>query len=116
MEVFMQNNMSPMRFAEVKGARKNWGWFFALGILLLLIGAWVINSAFQATLFSVYFFGAFLIAAGIVQIVQAFMAKKWSGFFPSLILSILYIIAGLLCMSNPANAALTLTFFFAGFC
>jgi len=110
------NNKLATHLSDVEGAKKRWGWFFVLGVALLLLGLWVMGSAIQMTIFSVFFFGALMIGAGAVQLIQAFIAKKWSGFFPSLILSILYIVAGALCMANPANAALALTFFFAAFC
>lgn len=103
-------------FRDTEGVHKKWSWFFALGILLVLLGLAVMGSAFQATVFSVLVFGILLLGSGIVQIVQAIFAKKWSGFFPSLILSILYIVTGFLCVANPAQAAMSLTFFLAAFC
>lgn len=103
-------------FRETEGVKKKWGWFCALGILLLLIGLTMMGSAYQATVFSVFLFGILLLGSGIVQIVQAIFAKKWSGFFPSLILALLYIVAGALCVASPAQAALSLTFFIAAFC
>src|SRR5262245_26421377 len=84
--------------------RKNWAWFFALGLLLVLFGGMVISSATIATVFSLVFFGIALTACGIVQIVQSFMARKWSGLFLSLLLGILYIATGTICIVKPEAA------------
>lgn len=104
------------RFSEVNEIKKNWGWFFALGLLLMLLGVGVVGSSYSATLFSVFVLGVFLFCAGIVQIIQAFIAKKWSGFFLSLMLGILYILIGLFCAARPAVAAVGLTLWIAAFC
>lgn len=104
------------RFREIDDVRNNWGWFLALGVLLVLLGLSVISSSFYATIFSVFILGVFLIGAGIVQIIQAFLARKWSGLFLSLILGVVYIIVGFFCAARPAVAAVSLTLWIAAFC
>jgi uncharacterized membrane protein HdeD (DUF308 family) len=104
------------RFSNIHEVRENWGWFLALGILLMILGIGIISSAYYSTIFSVIIFGLFLIGAGIVQIIQAFLARKWSGLFLSLFLGILYIITGIFCLGNPTVAALSITFWIAAFC
>jgi uncharacterized membrane protein HdeD (DUF308 family) len=94
-------------------ARKNWGWFLALGILLILLGIGVASSAYVSTIFSVFLLGFFLLSAGIVQIIQAFLARKWSGFFLSLLLGCLYLITGFLLATKPQAAAISLTLWIA---
>lgn len=101
---------------DIEEARKNWGWFLALGILLIILGLGVISSSYYATIFSVIIFGFFLLGAGIVQIVQAFLAHKWSGFFLTLFLGVLYLITGFICVSRPAVAAINITLWIAAFC
>jgi len=103
-------------FRESEGVQKNWGWFCALGILLLVLGLVVMGSAYTATIFSVLLFGFLLIGAGVVQVLQAILARAWSGFFLSLLLAILYVVTGSLCIGNPATAAVNLTFLIAAFC
>jgi len=110
------DQMLTNRFKEIENINKNWKWFLALGILLLLLGFAVMSASFYATLFSVIIFGVFLISGGIIQLVQAFLARKWSGLFLSLMLGILYIITGLICIRNPASAAITITLWVAMFC
>lgn len=110
------DNRLTTRFGEIEEVRNNWGWFFALGIILVLLGAAVISSSFYATIFSVFILGIFLIGAGIVQIVQAFLARKWSGLFLSLMLGVVYILAGFFCAARPAVAAISLTLWIAALC
>lgn len=103
-------------FREIESVSKNWGTFLALGLLLVVLGVAVISSSFYATIFSVIFFGLLVLCAGIVQIVQAFMARKWSGLLLSLLLGVLYIVTGFLCVARPTAAAVTITFWIAAFC
>lgn len=111
----MENRLTT-RFGEIDEVRNNWGWFFALGVLLVLLGCGVISSSFYATIFSVFILGIFLIGAGIVQIVQAFLARKWSGLFLSLMIGVLYIIVGVFFALRPAIAAISITLWIAAFC
>lgn len=104
------------QFNKIESVRQNWGWFLALGILLVLLGAAIIGSSYFATMFSVIIFGLFLLCAGVVQIFQAFLARKWSGLFLSLFLGILYIVTGFLCMGRPETAAISITLWIAAFC
>ncbi len=112
----MNNRMLTTYFRETDRVRQNWGWFFLLGLALVVLGAFVIKSAVAVTVFSVFFFGILLGGAGLVQILQAFMARQWSGLFLSLLLGILYGVTGALCMVHPTEAAISLTLLFAAFC
>ncbi|MBS0634619.1 MAG: DUF308 domain-containing protein [Verrucomicrobia bacterium] len=112
----MEKKTLSTYFRETESVRKNWGWFFVLGLLLVLLGGVVINSAFVATLFSMVFFGSLLLTAGIIQVVQAFMAREWSGLFLSLLLGVLYGVVGVLCIARPEQAAINTTLLIAAFC
>lgn len=103
-------------FKDISDAQKNWSWFFALGVLLVFLGVAVAGSAYYATIFSVFLFGIFLIAAGIVQLVQGFLARKWSGLFLSLLVGALYLITGFICATKPSVAAVSITLWIAAFC
>jgi len=101
---------------EISQIQKHWGWFLALGALLIVLGLAVISSSYYATVFSVILLGVFLIAAGVVQIIQAFMAHKWTGLLMSLLIGILYLVTGFLCLTKPEITAIALTFWIAAFC
>lgn len=107
---------SQQYLRNIENAKKNWGWFLAFGVLLILLGLGVMSSAYYATVFSVILFGVFLFCAGIVQVIQAFLAHKWSGFFLTLFLAILYLITGFICITKPTIAAISLTLWIAAFC
>lgn len=101
---------------DVEEIKRNWGWFFAMGLLLIILGAGVASFSFYSTIFSVVLLGVFLIGAGVVQIVQGFLARQWSGLFLSLLIGCLYLITGFLCVTRPGVAAMSLTLWIAAFC
>jgi uncharacterized membrane protein HdeD (DUF308 family) len=104
------------RFQDIEESRQNWSWFLALGILLIVLGCAIIGTSFYKTLLSIVLLGCFLIAGGVIQIIQAVLARRWSGLFLSLALGLIYIIAGFLCVLQPYTTAITLTFWIAVFC
>lgn len=101
---------------DSEGIQKKWGWFFVLGLILMLLGLAVIGSAYTATIFSVFMFGFLVVGAGVVQLIQAVLSREWSGLFLSLLLAILYVVTGSICIGNPATAAVNMTFIIAIFC
>jgi uncharacterized membrane protein HdeD (DUF308 family) len=116
-EKIMVNQAGEREFTrELTHVSQNWGWFLALGVILILLGIAVVGSTFVATIFSIILLGLFLIAGGVVQVIQAFLANKWSGLFLSLLLGILYIVVGVLCVARPTITALNLTLLIAAFC
>ena len=107
---------SAFHFSEVEAARTCWGGFFALGLIMTLLGAFAIWAAAATTLFSVVFTGLVLLAAGVVQVVHGFLAREWKGLFLSLLVGIAYFITGLLCLSNPTLTAVAFTFLAGVYC
>jgi uncharacterized membrane protein HdeD (DUF308 family) len=99
----------------VEELRKKWGWFLALGIVLIIVGSVAIGSAFLTTVFSMMFLGWLMIASGVLQSIHAFGCKKWGGFFIDLLTGLLYIVVGFMCVANPGATALTLTLLIAMF-
>ena len=91
------------------------GWFIALGVALIILGAVAIGEAVVATLISVMVFGWLLLIGGIVQAVHAFWVRPWSGLLLQLFIGILNIIVGLLIVANPGASALALTLLMAAF-
>lgn len=66
-----------------------WGWFVALGLVLIAAGVFALGDVVAVTLVSVIFIGAMLLAGGIFQIIHAFMTKQWSGFLLNLLVGLL---------------------------
>ena len=95
--------------------RRYWGWYLALGIVLIVLGTIAIGSTFVMTIASVFFFGWLLIIGGVMEVIHAFWHKRWAGFFLDLLTGTLYIIAGWMMVTNPAESALLLTLIIAMF-
>ena len=97
------------RGTAAAGVSPKWGWFVALGIVLIALGvaAWLDLAA--VTIASTIFIGASLFIGGAFQIIQAFMTKEWRGFVLRLFCGVLYLVGGLLIMNEPVQGALVLT-------
>lgn len=92
---------------------KNWGWFIALGAVLIILGiiAWLDVAAVTAA--STIVIGASLLVGGVFQILQSLMVKEWRGFIFGLLSGVLYVIGGLLIVGEPAQGAVVLTLLLA---
>jgi uncharacterized membrane protein HdeD (DUF308 family) len=97
-----------IKFSKMPNVNKSWGLFFAMGILLIILGVLAIGYAKWATEFTVIFLGVLLTVGGVLQIASGFYAKKWTGFSFSFLLGIFYIVAGLVCTFKPMDSALTI--------
>lgn len=95
------------------GAR--WGWFVALGVLMLVLGFVAGAYVLAATVASVLFVGAMMLVAGIGQLVQAWRVKDWRGFLFWTLGGLLYAIAGGLALYNPLAGAAVLTLLLGAF-
>jgi uncharacterized membrane protein HdeD (DUF308 family) len=90
-----------------------WLWFLLLGIAIALVGVGAIGAAFIATLTTVLVFGILLIVGGVVQIVNAFLARTWRGFFVYTLVGVLHLIVGGIMIEQPLRAAEALTLMIA---
>jgi len=95
--------------------RRHWGWYLALGIVLIVLGTIAIGSTFVMTIASVFFFGWLLIIGGVMAVIHAFWHKRWAGFFLDLLTGILYVVAGWMMVTNTKESALLLTLVIAMF-
>lgn len=91
--------------------RDNWGWFLALGIILLIFGLIAAGNILTATAATVYWIGLLMIAAGIVEIIHAFSVKGWGSSVLSILAALVYVVAGWFAFANPVAAAGMLTLF-----
>ena len=79
----------------VEEVTRNWGWFLALGFLLIVGGAVALGSAFLMTVFSMKLLGWLMICGGVLEAAHAFRCKEWGGFFIDLLTGLLYAVVGL---------------------
>jgi uncharacterized membrane protein HdeD (DUF308 family) len=88
-----------------------WGWFVAMGIVMILAGIFALGDVVMFTLASVVFIGAMLLAGGFFQIIHAFVTRVWSAFVLNLVAGVFYVIGGLLIVQEPVQGSLVLTMF-----
>jgi uncharacterized membrane protein HdeD (DUF308 family) len=93
--------------------RKWWGLFLALGIAMMVLGLAAIGMQFVATITTVLVLGILLLAAGVVQIANAILARGWRPFFLHLMAGVLDLIVGGLMIERPLMAAEVLTLILA---
>ena len=101
---------TPLGIEEVRTHRT---WFLILGIALIILGSIAIGSAELMTVVSILLFGWLLIFAGLFEIVHAFARRAWGGFIINLMGGLLYAVTGVLMISHPGIAAITLTLMIA---
>jgi uncharacterized membrane protein HdeD (DUF308 family) len=88
---------------------RHWGWFLALGIVLILAGIAAIAFPFLSTIAAKIAIGWIFLVAGIAEVIHAFYVKRWSGFVWNLLIGLLYIVAGGWLAFFPLTGILTLT-------
>jgi len=96
---------------EMRGLAPKWGWFVALGVVMIAAGVFALGDTVLVTLISVIFIGAALIVGGVFQIIHAFANKGWGAFVLGLLCGALYIIGGLLIMNEPLQGSVLITIF-----
>jgi uncharacterized membrane protein HdeD (DUF308 family) len=89
---------------------RNWGWFLAFGILLMMLGMAAVVRSVTATVVSMRFFGWLLVIASLIELVNAFMVGKWAGFFLHLLIAIFFGITGVVFLKSPLISAEVATF------
>jgi uncharacterized membrane protein HdeD (DUF308 family) len=97
-------------FAEVRG---KWGWFVGLGVVFIGLGAIAVSNLFMGTIATVYYVGALIAVAGVIQIIQSFRVTTWGGFLLWLLSGVLYAAAGVMIVMNPLLASFALTLLLA---
>jgi uncharacterized membrane protein HdeD (DUF308 family) len=111
--------MSEIKFNPfiegIEEIRSSWGWFLALGIFSVILGASCIAFNVSATFATVLVLGWFLLIGGVIALIQAFRTGTWRGFFLHLLSAIFRGVTGCLLISYPLMGAETLTLLLALF-
>jgi len=102
--------VSQLGIEEVRAHRT---WFLCLGAVLIVIGTIAIGSTELMTMVSVMLLGWLLIFGGLFEIVHGFARRAWGGFFINLMGGALYAVTGILMITHPGVAAVTLTLMIA---
>lgn len=109
MKQAQETQLVPL-FSSIEYIQRHWKRFLTIGILLVLVGTIAIGAATVTSLVTVIFIACILLVGGIAKLIYSFWARQWSGFFLSLLVGLLYTLAGALFLAKPipALAALTL--------
>lgn len=103
----------PLNASKLRDAREflhsRWGWFVAIGLLLVVLGLLAAYHVFTATVVSVIFIATLMLLGGLGMLIQAWRLKGWGSFFLWSISGLLYIAAGLLAFYKPLLGAALLT-------
>jgi uncharacterized membrane protein HdeD (DUF308 family) len=95
--------------ASLSAARKEWGWFLALGIALIALGVAAILYETTSTFASVIALGAIILVAGVMQLFAAFQARGAGHVLLYLLLGALDIVVGFVLIEEPSAGALAVT-------
>ena len=98
---------------ELSSLGSNWGWFVALGVILIILGFFALSAVVVASLATALFVGWLMLIGGVIETVGAFWSRRWSGFFLHLLSGVLSVIVGLLFVRAPVGAMLALTLLLA---
>ena len=88
-----------------------WGWFVALGLVMIAAGVFALGDAVLVTIISVIFIGAAVLVSGVAQIIHAFANKSWGAFLFALLCGVLYVVGGFLIMMEPVQGSVIITIF-----
>jgi uncharacterized membrane protein HdeD (DUF308 family) len=104
-------------YAGITNLQRNWGWgwFVLIGVLLMILGIIAIITSATGSLATAVAIGGFLVAGGILQVINAIVTFNGTSFIWNALVAIFYIITGILLIMYPEVGALTLTVLLAAF-
>lgn len=92
-----------------------WSWLMTLGIIMLVLGTFAIIYPAATSVSFEMVLGILLMVGGACRVVSMFRSKGWGDFLLKLLVSAIYLIAGILLLVYPLGGTLTLTLLLALF-
>lgn len=89
--------------------RSSWIWLAILGVISIAGGLLALANPSAATFAAVLLAAWTFLIFGVLQVIQAFQMRGWSGFWWSLAFGVLTFLVGLSLLVNPLAGALSLT-------
>jgi uncharacterized membrane protein HdeD (DUF308 family) len=107
-------NVNPIvaNSAEVK---KQLNWSLIIGVLLIVLGIAAMALPVFTTIVAETWIALILISAGIGKLIYGFKTRTEGGFIWKLLLSVLYIVTGVMLFVYPLTGILTLTLLLGSF-
>ncbi|WP_419418416.1 HdeD family acid-resistance protein [Legionella sp. D16C41] len=87
----------------------HWGWYFGLGLLLLILGVIGLGMEIALTIVSMYFFAVLLLISGLSHIADAVQYKRLKGVAWKILIAIFYLIAAGIILYDPLLASTIIT-------
>ena len=98
-----------VRDLGIKTVGENWGWFLALGILLIVLGIVAIGAPLASGVAVDLLVGWLLVISGVAHCIQAFKAAGWRGKVLQVLCGLLYLGVGFVIIVKPMAGLLALT-------
>ena len=103
-------NINDEVFGELK---KNWAWMLSLGIVMVILGVIGLGMTVLFNEIVVMYFGFLLLFGSGVQLMQAFRAEAWKGRVWHVLIALVYIVGGIIAVTEPVIAGMTLALLIA---
>ncbi len=100
---------------NLRALRASWGWFVALGVILMILGVAAISCSQIASAATALVFAGLMVGAGVAYLIGAFFTRSWGGFFLSLLAGVLHLAVGAIILERPFEALLVYTLLLAAF-
>ncbi len=94
---------------DMKVVRDRWGWFMALGILLIVLGMIAIGGPLASGVAVSLLIGWLLVISGVAHGIHAFQSSGWRGGLVQILCGLLYLGVGVMMIRNPITGLLALT-------
>jgi len=89
--------------------RKSWVWMAVLAVISIVGGVLALANPFAATLAATLLAGWAFAFLGLVQIIQAFQIRDWSGFLWALMFGVITLVVGAVLLLDPLAGMVSLT-------
>ena len=93
----------------LKSVSDKWGWFLALGILLIVLGVVAIGAPVASGIAVELLVGWLLVISGVAHCIQAFKTAGWRGKLLQILCGLLYLGVGIMMIMKPIAGLLALT-------
>lgn len=94
---------------DIKAVSERWGWFLALGVLLILLGMAALGAPFASGIGVSLLVGWLLVISGVAHGIHAFKATGWRGGLVQFLCGLLYLGVGVMMITRPVEGLLALT-------
>ena len=103
-------NINDEVFGELK---KHWAWMLSLGIVMVILGVIGLGMTVLFNEIVVMYFGFLLLFGSGLQLMQAFRAEAWKGRVWHVLIALVYIVGGIIAVTEPVIAGMTLALLIA---